>query len=97
MPVTFFSFGDHAKFDGDAVAVVIHLKEGIQHTISIAKTLVSAGRVVNLTGLDRAVGLLCAKALDLAPGRGSSINPHLLSLLDNAESLTQAVRNAGPR
>lgn len=97
MTAGFFPFGDFSRFDDEAFAAVLALKDGVQRTIGVARAFVTAGRVVDLTGLDRAVGLLCAKALDLPPERGRDLQPHLLELRLEAEALTQALRDAGPR
>ncbi len=92
-----FPFGDFSRFDDDALAAVLALKDGVHRTIGVARALIAAGRVVDLTGLDRGVGLLCAKALDLAPERGRDLRPHLAALQLDAEALTQALRDTEPR
>ena len=83
---------DSAAFDAEAAQAVIAMSEGLGRTICIARTLVENGRTVDLAGLDRGVGLLCAKALDLPMVAGRTIQPHLLALLSEAESLTEALR-----
>ncbi len=56
------------------------MSEELARTICIARALVEHGRTVDLAGLDRGVGLLCAKTLDLAPEAGRTARPHLVSL-----------------
>ncbi len=97
MTAASFPFGDFSRFDDEAFAAALALRNGVQRTIGVAHALVAAGRVVDLTGLDRSVGLLCAKALDLPPNRRRDLQPHLLALRLEVETLTQALRDTGPR
>ncbi len=92
-----FPFGDFSRFDDEAFAAVLALKGGVQRTIGVTRALVAGGRMVDLTGLDRGVGLLCAKALDLPIDRGRDLQPHLVTLRLEVEALTQALRDTGPR
>ena len=84
---------DHAGYDAQAAQAVIAMGEGLARTICIARILVEHGRTVDLIGLDRGVGLLCAKALDLPLEAGRAIRPHLAALLDEANTLTEALRS----
>ena len=86
-----FTF-DQAAFDAAALQTALAMGDGLMRTICIAQLLVEHGRTVDMTGLDRGVGLLCAKALDLPPGSGRSVRPHLLSLLAQVDELTQVLR-----
>ena len=92
-----FPFGDSAKFDADAVAAVLALGDGVRQTIGVARALIDSGRTVNLAGLDRAVGLLCAKALDLTPDSGRTVTLQLRTLRQDADALVQALHAASPR
>ena len=67
--------------------------EGLARTICIARILVEHGRTVDLAGLDRGVGLLCAKALDLPVEAGRTIRSHLAALLAEADVLAEALRS----
>ena len=86
-----FTF-DQAAFDASALQAAFAIGESLMRTICIAQLLVENGRTVDMTGLDRGVGLLCAKALDLPPEAGRAVRPHLLSLLAQVDDLTQALR-----
>ena len=79
-------------FDADAIRAVIAMAEGLARTIHVARVLVENGRTVDLAGLDRGVGLLCAKAFDLPPEAGRSVRPHLVALMSDAAALTAALR-----
>ena len=83
---------DNAEYDAAAMRAVIAMSEDLARTVCIARALVDHGRTVDLAGLDRGVGLLCAKALDLPPASGRLLRPHLLALLAQADSLTEALR-----
>ena len=83
---------DNDEFEAAAHQAVIALSEDLARTICVARVLVEHGRTIDLAGLDRGVGLLCAKALDLQPAAGRNVRPHLLSLLAQADSLTEALR-----
>ena len=83
---------DSEKFDADAAQAIVAMGDGLARTICIARVLVENGRTVDLTGLDRGVGLLCAKALDLPPEIGRGVRPHLVSLLAEADGLTEALQ-----
>ena len=86
---------DEAAFDADAIQTVLAMAEGLGRTMCIARTLVEHGRTVDLAGLDRGVGLLCAKSLDLPPDAGRAVRPTLAALLEEADRLTEALgRNA---
>jgi hypothetical protein len=66
--------------------------------LQMTRALASVGRSVDLTGLDRQVGLLCAKALDLMPEDGRTLRPMLIGLLADLDALsaTLAVRKDVP-
>lgn len=68
----------------------------VQNTIAIARALVASGRPVDLTGLDQAVGLLCARTLDLPPDQGCAARPTLIEVLHDLELLTATVRDNAP-
>ena len=83
---------DHNDYDAAASEAVVTMSEDLGRTICVARVLVEHGRTVDLTGLDRGVGLLCAKALDLPADSGRRLRAHLLMLLAEADGLTQALR-----
>ena len=83
---------DHAEFDAAALRTAIGMSEGLARTICIARVLVENGRTVDMAGLDRGVGLLCAKALDLPIEAGRELRPHLAALLTAVGQLTEALQ-----
>lgn len=67
------------------------LASSLAGTIEVSKALVRAGRRLDLSGLDVLMGLLCAKALDLAPEEGRIIRVELVSLRATLSELAQLV------
>ena len=86
---------DHAGFDTAALQAATGMSEGLARTVCIARVLVENGRTVEMAGLDRGVGLLCAKALDLPPELGRSLRPQLIALLAAIDQLTEALQAQG--
>ena len=82
---------DHDTYDAAAGEAVVAMSEELGRTICVARVLVQHGRTVDLNGLDRGIGLLCAKALDLPSDAGRTVRPHLLILLAEADGLTAAL------
>ncbi len=80
----------------DAQAQVKALAEQARRTVSVARGLLDAGRRVDLAGLDRGVGLLCAKALDLPPNQGRITRGELIQLAADLDALEQAMRSSTP-
>lgn len=76
----------------DAVAEVAALSEAVRNTVTMAAGLAAGGRQVDLTGLDRTMGLLCAKALDLAAVDGRTARTGLIALLTEVDALSLALR-----
>ncbi len=83
---------DTAAFDATALQAAIALGEGLVRTLCIARILVENGRTVDMAGLDRGVGLLCAKALDLPPETGRTMRLHLVMVMAEVDELTEALR-----
>jgi hypothetical protein len=73
----------------DPIAAVQAVAEELMHTLDVAGALASSGRVVDLTGLDQQIGLLCAKALDLPPDAGRGVRPRLIVLSGALEALSR--------
>ncbi len=67
------------------------LAGGIASTLRMARALATAGRSIDLTGLDRAVGLVCAKSLDLPPEEGDQMRETLIALLQELDNLGDAL------
>lgn len=74
---------------GNQVAAVQSMIHGIGQMLRIAGALVQAGRNIDLAGIDRQIGLLCAKALDLPTPDGRQFRPQLIGLRDEIDALTR--------
>ena len=72
------------------------LADGLGKTVSMARALAASGRAVDLEGLDRHIGLLCAKALDLPPELGRAQRVHLVKLRADLEALSALLSSDGP-
>ena len=66
--------------------------DGATSTLRVARGLLENGRRVDLEGLDRVIGVLCARALDLPPQEGRSIRPRLALLLADLDALSLALQ-----
>ncbi len=75
----------------DPSAAVRALADELTKTIDIARALAESGRTIDITGLDREVGLLCAKSLDLPPDDGRRIRPSLIALSGALEALSRVL------
>jgi len=80
----------------DAAADIASMSKALLVTVSMAAGLTAGGRRVDLTGLDNAVGLLCAKTLDLPPAEGRAACAALLTLLTQVDALSLALRATSP-
>ncbi len=76
------------------VGAATELVDGVAALLRLARGLVTAGRAVDLAGLDRMVGLLCARALDLPPEEGRRLRPRLAALLAELDGLGSALAAA---
>jgi hypothetical protein len=79
----------------DPVAAVCALAEELTGTVGLACALAESGRAIDLVGLDRRIGLLCTKALDLPSDEGRRVRPRLLALSGSMEALSQALLARG--
>jgi hypothetical protein len=68
------------------------LAERIAGTLRMAQALAAGGRRIDLAGLDRPIGLLCAKSLDLPPDQGRVMRVMLIALLQELDGLSTAMR-----
>jgi hypothetical protein len=75
----------------DPIAEVRSLANELAQTIGLACTAALTGQALDLTGLDRHVGLLCAKSLDLPPDDGRRVRPCLIALSGTMELLSRAL------
>ncbi len=60
--------------------------------VTVVQTLVTSQRHVDLDGLQDQIGLLCAKALDLSPGRTGLVRMELRRLRDAMDELHDTMR-----
>ena len=81
-------FADHTH---DPTAAVRALVEDLTKHISCARAAAEGGSRINLTGLDRQVGVLCAKSLDLPPDEGRRVRPRLIALSGLIEALSRSL------
>ncbi len=80
---------DAATLEQAALERLRLLSDGLVRSIGITRVLAEAGREVDLAGFTDAVGLLCARALDLSPETGQHAWPLLdavLHALDHAHA-----------
>lgn len=80
----------------DATGELASLSKALHETVNLAAGLAAGGRRVDMAGLDRSVGLLCAKALDLPPVEGRAACGLLFSLLNRIDALGVALRATDP-
>lgn len=76
----------------DAAGELASLSKTLHDMVDIAAGLAAGGRRVDVTGLERSVGLLCAKALDLPPVEGRAACALLFSLHNRIGMLSLALR-----
>lgn len=84
------------RHDHDALGDVASLSKTLHDTVNIAAGLATGGRRVDVAGLDRSVGLLCARALDLPPAEGRAACALLFSLLNRIDALSVAMQSMPP-
>jgi hypothetical protein len=66
------------------------LADSVSATLRLSQALLAGRRHVDLAGLDRVVGRLCAGALDLPPEQGRTLRERLIRLHDELEKLSDA-------
>jgi len=86
-PNSIFPF-DNDRADNRALAVVQEMVNDVLATVRVARSLAQTERAIDLAGLDRDVGLLCARALDLPEQLGRRIGPQLRTLHNEIEALS---------
>ena len=85
-----------SDMDDKAAAAVEALADNLIGVLGVARALAMTGRQVDLAGLSASAGLLCAKALDLAPDRGRRLRPKLALLRSDLDALSVALRAREP-
>jgi hypothetical protein len=78
------------------LATVRACLEQLGRTLGIARSLVRAGKQVDLTGLDAEMGFVCARTLDLPPDEGRALRPELLGLRAELDALSTALETREP-
>ncbi len=73
------------------MAAVAGLYDQTSRTVALAIALATSGRTIETDGLDRNIGLLCAKTLDLEPSAGRALRDQLMSLLVQIDRLRAAL------
>ena len=76
----------------DACAVVQDMAATVASTLRLSRLLLGTGRTIDINGLDRIIGLLCARALDLSPEQGRTVRSNLALLLIELDTLSMALR-----
>jgi hypothetical protein len=72
------------------------LAQAAARALQVSLTLASAGRAIDLTGLDNWIGRLTASAVDLDPVEGRRMRPALASLLRNLDVLEGQISPSSP-
>ena len=67
------------------------LAEALTQTIGVARALAESGRAIDLTGLDREVGLLCANRSTCRLTTGRRVRPRLIALSSAMEALSRVL------
>jgi hypothetical protein len=78
--------------DYDPERELLALSEQTARMLSVAQVLVASNRHLDCEGLQRHVGLLCAKALDLPPGHTGFAKLELKRLAAQLDQLHAAIR-----
>ncbi len=73
------------------IDAMLTLGVNLSHMLRMTQALVAGGRNVDLVGLERQVGLLCAKTLDLPPEDGRAVRPVLVNLLADLDTLSSTL------
>ena len=66
--------------------------ERLARAMAIARAMIAAGRVLDLTGIDDGVGLLCAQVLDLPIEEGRTMRARLEELRAQSDELAAKIR-----
>ncbi len=74
-----------------AVTAITNAVEHLTETLMLARLLVQSGAAIDLSGLDREVGDLCADAVALPRAEGRDMATPLADLLAELEQLERAM------
>lgn len=78
--------------DFDAERALILVSEQTFRMMAVARALVESHRQVDVEGIQEQVGLVCARALDLAPARSRLARAELHRLIQGLDALHVAMR-----
>jgi hypothetical protein len=81
----------------DPQTQAIAMAEATCGMLRMARALVDSRRTVDLSGLQNAIGRLCAATFDLEYEEGRKLRPHLTAVLGELDSLEQAMNIAAFR
>lgn len=79
---------NHAETPTIEVAATLAAMDSLQATLTMARALVLAGRVVELEGLDREAARLCAAVACLPGDSGQALLPSLIGLTREVDALS---------
>lgn len=82
--------------DGGAAEAVLAGLSRLADTLAVARVLIQSGVTVDLTGLDRDVGDLCAEAVALPRAQGREMASPLADLLLQIDELERAMERHPP-
>ena len=85
---------DPAPPPSPALVTLRAFADDVSRLLGMARGLVDAGRMVDLTGLEDQVGLLCAKTLDLPQEDGRAMLGDLVALRAQLDGLEAAMAQA---
>lgn len=78
------------------LTAVSTMAESLMQSLRLARALAGRDRPVELDGMQESIGLLCAKALDLAPDDGRTVRVALIALREELDQLSATLRAAAP-
>jgi len=85
---------DFAGVPEASAARLLILADRLARTLAVARGLMLAGRMVDLTGVQDGIGLLCAQTLDLPNPEGRRVLPALHELTAQIDALSAVLREA---
>ena len=86
----------HAPAISDELAAASSMADALRNSLRLARALAGQNRPVELEGMQDSVGLLCARALDLAPAEGRRFRVALVTLRDELDQLSATLRATAP-
>jgi hypothetical protein len=89
-------FAEESGFPDTPVEAVRNFARSLAGTARLACALAEAGETIDLAGLAGHVGLLCAKALDLAPEQGREVRVELITLRNDLNLLAAVLGQPPP-